>query len=74
MLFPNPFSDYIDVRGLQNVATLTVYSYTGATLITENIISQSEMRMATETLPSGIYFVKLTNQDGSAKQFKMLKK
>ena len=59
-IFPSPAADFVTVSGLQGNETLYVYNINGQLLITRKASSETET-VPIGNLPSGVYFVKISN-------------
>ena len=57
-IYPNPVSDFINISGLQENATITLTDASGKVFIRKNA-NDNNIRIATETLPSGVYILKI---------------
>jgi hypothetical protein len=65
-LFPNPATDHIFLRGLRsNTTYLVTITGTGGNTILNKEITDSQNEIATNTLASGIYFIKVVSQEGT---------
>ena len=65
LLFPNPFSEQTTLqsdRHLKNV-TLTLYNYTGQIVKQLNSISGQTITLYRDKLPSGLYFVRVSEDN-----------
>jgi hypothetical protein len=70
-IYPNPFLDIINVNGSLLNGTFTVYSVDGK-LIQEDSIKGSVINV--KHVPSGIYFLKLSNKENRERIFKVIKR
>jgi hypothetical protein len=64
-IFPNPFisSTTIQANGILKNATLTIYNLYGQTLKQLNNISGPTVSLSRDNLPSGLYFIRLTEEN-----------
>jgi len=65
-------SDYIETRSPENY-TLTIYNKRGRSVKKKRITTQTN-RMPVGDLPSGMYFVKVVNDQNASKTIKIIKK
>lgn len=64
-LFPNPCTDYIQVRpGSRNAVSLQVVSIEGKVLQDRSLKGLEEIRLEMSSLPAGMYFVQITYRNG----------
>jgi hypothetical protein len=68
----NLVSDYIETRSPENY-TLTIYNKRGRSVKKKRITTQTN-RMPVGDLPSGMYFVKVVNDQNASKTIKIIKK
>ncbi len=66
-VYPNPFRDYMSISGINTNTTVSMLSIDGLVIMSEEITS--EKIITTSQLPSGVYFIQLSN----AKQVKVIK-
>ena len=72
-VFPNPATDYVEVRGGQNVGRLVIYSVLGREMRSFPVLSGS--RYYVGDLPSGLYLASLVNKNGNIlKTFRLSKR
>jgi hypothetical protein len=60
-IFPNPTTDRIVISGITQKSNVAIFNTEGQSLITRQI-SESDRMIDISNLPSGIYFVRLTNK------------
>lgn len=75
-IFPNPATDFIRITSVSGSAenfTLSFYALTGAN-IGETQKVQLPYELKVEDLPDGVYIVRLTNDDGIFKNYRIVKK
>ena len=70
-IYPNPFLDIINVNGSLLYSSFTIYSVDGK-LIQEDAIIGSVINV--KQVPSGIYFLKLSDKENLDKIFKVIKR
>jgi hypothetical protein len=70
-LFPNPVSDFITVKGIEEVSNLTIVDLNGKTLLSKQI--KENENISVQTLSNGIYCAKITTNKGT-KNIKLIKK
>ena len=61
LIYPNPFNDQLLVSGLEIGSDIQVYNMKGQLLLSKNVENE-ECILSTESLKSGIYFVKVKNE------------
>jgi len=73
-IFPNPFISSTTIESVGNLknATLTIYNSYGQTLKEVKNISGQTVSLSRENLPSGLYFIKLTEENKSIAVEKIL--
>ncbi len=73
-LFPNPANDLITISGLQDdfKGTIYIYNSIGQMLLTEQKTG-SQISIETGNLNSGIYFIKIKNENGEVITRKFIK-
>ncbi|MCD6068299.1 MAG: hypothetical protein K0S33_3125 [Bacteroidetes bacterium] len=77
-LFPSPASDQVSIRtkGLNDVETIRISSISGAGVAQMNaaevFTTNGNYTLDVSTLPSGIYFVELTNKEGVSARKKLV--
>jgi hypothetical protein len=76
LIYPNPFSESISINVLNNTASfdlnLKITDLSGRTVFIENYASANNIRLSTESLSPGIYFIEL--KQGPHKQLTKLVK
>jgi hypothetical protein len=70
-IYPNPFMDIINVNGSLLYSSFKIYSVDGK-LIQEDAIKESVINV--KQVPSGIYFLKLSDKENRDKIFKVIKR
>jgi hypothetical protein len=70
-IYPNPFLDIINVNGSLLYSSFKIYSVDGK-LIQEDAIKESAINV--KQVPSGIYFLKLSDKENRDKIFKVIKR
>ena len=72
-VFPNPATDYVEVRGGQNVDRLVIYSVLGRQMRSFPVLSGN--RYYVGDLPSGLYLASLVHKNGNIlKTFRLSKR
>jgi YD repeat-containing protein len=71
-VYPNPVTDVLTVSGVQAGVTLTVVSLSGHTVLRQTL-ADTQTTLSVSSLPSGIYFVTVRSDKGTA-TFKIIKK
>ena len=63
-LYPNPAKDFITISGTFDEASLSIYSLTGS-LLHKELVHDGKARVGVADLPEGIYFVRITTNEGT---------
>ncbi len=64
MVYPNPFTDWIMIKGVRNVeARISLYNIMGNILLEKRDNGMIEFQINTTNLPKGVYFVQSTTKD-----------
>lgn len=61
-IYPNPAQNYLNILGLDDNATLEIYTLSGMKIKTENFVGPTQLNL---DLPSGIYYVKIATETKS---------
>lgn len=69
-VYPNPFSDVINISDVKDVKTITISDAVGRVVKT---IAQPETTLQISDLEKGLYFVNLHFRNGTVKSFKAIK-
>lgn len=69
--YPNPASTSLDVTASQEIDLVTVYSYTGESVMLVDADDYA-VRMDVSTLSSGIYFFEIRLQNGGVEKVKVV--
>ncbi|MFK7771684.1 MAG: T9SS type A sorting domain-containing protein [Saprospiraceae bacterium] len=74
-IYPNPFSDFVFLDLEKNIAELTieVSNSIGQILQTNQFQNISQIEIPTSTLSNGIYFLKITDENGQSEIFTLAK-
>jgi hypothetical protein len=72
-LYPNPASKQIVVAGVANGATLQITNATGK-VVYKNVATTQTQVIETSNLLSGVYFINVTNVDGTTNTVSFIKK
>lgn len=70
-VYPNPFTDYINVKGLDG-ETIRIININGQVLYS-TVPSETELRISSNSWPKGVYLVSLTSKSGKTRNFKIIK-
>ena len=70
-IYPNPFTDMINISGEQKVSSMAVYDFSGK-IVKE--ITNPPTSVSLKELPSGAYLIKVILKNGTAKTIKAVKK
>ncbi len=64
-VFPNPASEMVDITSDFNIQQIELISYVGKVVKNLNAVSSKRIQMNVADLPSGIYFIKATTDQGN---------
>lgn len=71
-VYPNPVSDDLIISNLPdsvNTSEIRIMNSSGKTLITQSYSNLNQLKLDVKSLPSGVYFVEITNTDNEDKIF-----
>lgn len=76
--YPNPFNNQFEINfnnAMPTTGNITIYDTTGKQVWQQHIHNNSDQTIVvqTTTLPSGIYFVKVSLENGTNESFKIIK-
>lgn len=73
-IYPNPFNDFTTIQSnsIFHKAELTLYSVLGQKVKTINRISGNEIKIDRDNLPSGIYFIRLVQDNNTITTEKLI--
>jgi hypothetical protein len=69
-IYPNPVNDFVQISSEQSIKTIEVYDDLGRLTNT----SFQNQRVDVSKLSSGVYFLKITDENGAVATYKILKK
>ncbi len=72
-VYPNPFNNTLTITnasGLRNIALKNLF---GQSVFEKDIVSTDEEFINTESLPPGVYFLRMAGTDGSHRVLKIIK-
>ncbi len=65
-IHPNPTSDFLNINNLNNqLSVLRIINNAGQTLISKDISEQNQVKLDIRSIPSGIYFLEIVNDNGN---------
>ncbi|MDD4847916.1 MAG: T9SS type A sorting domain-containing protein [Bacteroidales bacterium] len=67
-VYPNPATDFINIRCDVNIRVIEVMNIVGQTVASFPIVNQSEMQLPTHDFPAGIYLLKVVTEQGITSQ------
>ena len=70
---PNPFGTQLTLRGLEGVTRIQLISATGAVLLSRMHSQDPEMVLHTANLPSGMYLLRLSDEQGRSRTIRLVK-
>jgi len=73
-LYPNPVSNVLTIRGTSNLSGIEVYDVTGKKIRSQFNINNSLAQINMETLPAGLYVIRIQYQNGTVDLHKVYKK
>jgi hypothetical protein len=71
-IFPNPFSDYIQFRGLNDNCEIEVYNQLGICIF-KNLVTPTNNYLNTTDFQNGVYFVSFKTKNSQKTIFKLVK-
>jgi len=72
-IFPNPFSDYLHIKGTSKRTKINLFDQTGRLVIKSEINETSNMIINTGNLPAGFYYYQAFNNSDFIQNGKLLK-
>ncbi|WP_313030119.1 LamG-like jellyroll fold domain-containing protein [Soonwooa sp.] len=73
-IFPNPTSDYIQIKGeISNNTWIKIYDNTGKIALYKTTLSE-EKKVAVNHLPKGVYTIVIATKEGNTESHKFIKK
>jgi hypothetical protein len=63
-VYPNPANDVVNIVSTTDIRTVEVLNYIGQLVYTNTSVSGKTMQLHVSTLQAGVYFVKVTANDG----------
>ncbi len=73
MVGPNPFSNYVNIANLVNVARIDVVDGTGRVILAKKVNGETTLRLDLPNLPAGMYHVKFIEHNGSFTVTRLIK-
>jgi hypothetical protein len=67
-IFPNPAADAVTVRNANAISGISVYSVTGALVLSKAVSGQNSVTLNVAQLPAGSYIVRVANSAGITTQ------
>jgi hypothetical protein len=76
--YPNPFNNLFEINfntTIPNNGNITIYDVTGKQVWEQNFKNNTEGKIvvSTNALSNGLYFVKISLENGTSESFKMIK-
>jgi len=64
-IYPNPTTSMVNISSNQAIETIKVFDVTGKIILTikENALSDDKIQLNLEKVTTGVYFVKISNDD-----------
>jgi alpha-galactosidase len=72
-LFPNPASGFITAQTNNNIESIDIFSIEGKQAINIGSVSENMVKVNLSGLETGLYFVKITDDDGNSSYSKFIK-
>jgi hypothetical protein len=72
-LYPNPFYSYLMIESKMSISNVRLINNIGKTILEKNFDSKPEVRIETQYLSDGVYFVAIKLTDASYKYMKLCK-
>ena len=63
-LYPNPASEYINIRGAEKISSTSIYNISGMLLLKKKLYYEPVQRIDISDLQAGIYFVTFSTENG----------
>lgn len=73
-VYPNPFNNTLTITNASGLRNVTLLNLFGQTVFEKEKVSTNEEVINTESLPPGVYFLRMTGTDDSHKVLKIMKK
>lgn len=73
-VWPNPVTDYLSVKASGGIATATITSMSGQTVLQQTNVSETELKFDVSALPSGNYLIQVQTTDNALFGGKFIKK
>lgn len=70
-VYPNPTSDYLNIKGAKKVSEIKVFDVSGRVVLSSD---KAEQRLDVSQLTKGAYILNLKNADGTSSTHKFIKK
>ena len=70
-IYPNPANDYINISGVENAKSISIYNVTGKVVYQSNAVKN---HINISELSQGVYIINLVNSDDSQVNVKFIKK
>lgn len=73
-VFPNPTTERVSIKGVQPGNTIYVYNVSGALILSQKSVSESEVQINLKNYPNGIYSINIKDQNaGIVAKMKLVK-
>jgi len=64
-IYPNPAKDLVNIESTSTIKTVEVMNFIGQTVYNNNSVENRKMQVNVSTLTTGVYFVKITTDEGT---------
>jgi hypothetical protein len=65
MIYPNPANDVVNVKSDYTINRIEVLNFVGQTVYTREDVNAKASRINVATMTPGVYFVKVTTNEGN---------
>jgi hypothetical protein len=72
-IYPNPVGNELILNNIENISDIEIIGVTGQTIL-KKILSSNKQKLNLSELPKGMYFAKLTHQNGKVFTRKIIKR
>ena len=64
-IYPNPAKDMVNIVSTTTIRTVEVMNFIGQSVYTNTMVDNTKMQFNVSTLATGVYFVKITTDQGT---------
>jgi uncharacterized protein YajQ (UPF0234 family) len=73
-VFPNPASDFVNIRNSADILTIQMFDILGHEELVKNNIGSNSFQLDITNLKSGNYFMKITDSKGISSTKRLIKR